>query len=484
MDFSIDCLKSVESGVELSEEQLNTVGMLISYVENILNTWKKEESCEYDYEYLYTYCRLALLGFINKDIDTINYLLDVISYNILENDYDAYGLAIDYPLAFDRIKYIEDDLSPFSLYEIAALYREGDAVEQNDEKYFYYLEKSVYPNFQGLVGGFDLVNTLLSCDGYLLELGGCYREGIGCEKDLVNAFNCYIKYHRDHLCQKHGYHNEEEYEEGITSLYDALYKDYNEGKNYKGLFYCLAVMYKEGIGTSYNPSMVDKLLDKEIENACGDKEYISYIENYRNNLINCDFNFKPIQVYQYKDLDKVKKGDYIELFKYNYRSVIWKVLDIKDDKLLLHSTTVLESSYIAKARANFNGDCDSYIEGYLDKMVDYMYNEDFDPLDIIECNEDGKTMFVLSKEDIIKYYRLKKDRLCRCRFQAKINGYDSYGVDVLEDDSSIDGSASYWTSTKENDFIYYYVDCYGDFYTEGYECLNPGIRPAMWIKRS
>ena len=104
---------------------------------------------------------------------------------------------------------------------------------------------------EGIHGGIELVDSLIRIDQFKYELAYCYIYGKGTKVNYASAFLLFLEYRRDHLV----YRNGADYfvEEDLSYLYNKLMEDYESGKRYPGLYYALAVMNREGIGTNYNP---------------------------------------------------------------------------------------------------------------------------------------------------------------------------------------------------------------------------------------
>lgn len=85
-------------------------------------------------------------------------------------------------------------------------------------------------------------------------------------------------------------------------------------------------------------------------------------------------------------------------------------------------------------------------------------------------NPRKRTKFILSKEEVQKYMKNTKDRTGGVRYQASINGYDSYGA-----------TSAWFTSTKAKDDYYYYINEDGYIGVAYIKRCDIGLRPAIWI---
>ncbi len=287
--------------------------------------------------------------------------------------------------------------------------------------------------------------------------------GQGVEPDYVKALNIFINYRRDHLVYKNGV--DSFYEEDLSYLYSKLKEDYDAGKRYPGLLYSLAIMCREGIGTNYNPleyKMYSELGLKESEGRVDlsedEKLYSSLLWSYStDHTINTDSNGE--QISDLCVLDNIEVGKTIELGKYDHRSILWKVLDIKDGKALLLSTCILDNIY------PINSFADDMFESSLSH---FKHNIKF------EADVDFELKY-LSKSEINKYLS-EADRACHSRIQSQINGYDGIGVRIDETDCS-----PWYVNDIDGDGFVVCVDTYGEYDSCYKEEVEVGFRPAMLV---
>ena len=455
--MNLDILLNKKNDDTLNAEEQQLVAEIKDYVYKLINNEKVDE---YNYDKAYAYAKLAKFGIIKDKKKTIDFIFESILYNGLF-DYDVDTLFKTYPILLEYVDNVLDALNLDQLEALCSYYWS----KEDYNKYFKITNIGANYELQGLLGGFKLVNTLIKIDSFKFGLACCYIEGKGTKPNYAKAFKLLLEYRRDHLVYKNGSDNLSD--ELLSILYNNLKSDYEAGKKYPGLFYSLAVMNREGIGTNYNPTEYKRYAElgsdynmHRTDLTMDEYLYSRLMWQYVNDhTINNDINGELID--NLCTLDNIKVGKVIELGKYDHRSVLWKVLDIKKGKALLLCTNVLDNAYPILNNVNA-------IE---DTLEHFKYQIRFD-------NNIKFELKYLTKAEINKYLT-EADKLCFSRKQAKTNGTEGYGVKVDE----TTGFAAWHTATKINkeDPFMYYVDTNGSFNDCWCGAEYVGFRPAMWL---
>ncbi len=203
----------------------------------------------------------------------------------------------------------------------------------------------------------------------------------------------------------------------------------------------------------------------------------------------CDLNIKA------DELKSVTIGSYIKFGKYNQfkysgnyntlSNIEWLVLDKKDNKILVTSRYVLDcKKFNEKEEYTTWENC-----GIRTWLNDYFYNYAFSNLekelitttsiDVFADNHLAGTVldkvFLLSKEEVEKYFVTDKERGCRPTPYAEAQG-------VFKDNT---GNCWWWLRSRGIDHYKALGVCRdGTFSAYGISVSvsNSGVRPAMWIK--
>ena len=452
--MELEILLNKNMGDTLNAEEQQFVNEIKDYVYKLINNKPVDE---YNYDKTYAYAKLGKLGIIEEDKKRIDFIFETILYNGLY-DKDTDTLFKTYPIL---LEYVDNVLDALDLSQLEALSS-------------YYYSKKDYKNYynvcifganyrpRGLLGGFKLVNALIKIDSFKAHLAFCLIYGTGTEPKYAEAFRIFLNYRIDHLVYKNG--ADIFTDEDLTYLYSKIKEDYEDGKRYPGLFYSLAVMNREGIGTNYSPEGYKKYLELGLQEFEGkDEEKMSDIEytyyelfnEYRKNWMIDKYGYGVV-INDLCDIDNIQVGKFIELGKYNHRSILWKVLDIKNDKALLLSSHILENFYPIK---NIG---DDLIAGSLRFLKRHIKIEDGIKYDLK----------FLNKTEVKKY--LRQSDQCYGRTQAYRNGPHGWGL-----------SCPRWlTSSKCKDDYgewYLFVDYYNHFNRVDGGLIEDGLRPAMWL---
>lgn len=451
--MELDVLLNKKKGDTLNAEEQQFVDKIKDYVYKLI---KNVEVDEFNYEKAYAYAKLAKFGIIRDKKKTIDFIFESILYNGLF-DYDVETLFKTYPILSN---YVDNVLDALNLNQLEALSS-------------YYYTKEEYTNYfkvcnaganyepRGLLGGFKLVNTLIRIDSFKYQTAYCYIYGLGTKPNYVKAFKLFLNYRRDHLVFKNGVDNFTE--DDLAYLYNKLEEDILAGKKYPGLPYALSVMNREGIGTHYNPAkykMYSEIAlnyhmhrtDLTKDEYEDDMLIWKYVKDHTiNNEIGGDI------INNLCNLDNIEVGKYIELGKYDHRSILWKVLDIKDGKALLLSTSILDNIYPIVDKCG----------NLFDSSIEYFkYKIKFE-------NKIKFELKYLTKDEIDKY--LGENKLCYSRKQSQINGFERSGVADVE-------GYSYWfvNNIDDNTFIMC-IDPDGEYDSCFEDDTFAGFRPAMVI---
>ncbi len=488
-------------------------------ITKIVEAYLNGEGTEPDIEVLYEYAVAAKNGEIEETQENIDRILRKVFRSAI-NSGDFHGVFDKLPLWFpeDVVDYwYECDIVMVSYLADYCL------EERDDEENFFRFSKigaEIHP-YGG--SGVPFLLEFLSCrDSCMLNLARCYKDGIGTEKDYPEAFYYYMSYHTDPLMVKGVTDDLDDSE--LADLYWKLKDDADAGKNYPGLYYALAVMSKEGIGTSYNIKKYNEYAQKEMENnRCRTKKELKYyhlIVDYARAHIG-DTIYPVVKDIHAADL---KRGDVVRFGRYNHREILWYVVEIEDGAALLLSTDCLESTYIANRRWLFEGPSGedflhSKIRRFTSEMAYFIFKNDYTEGLIPDKN--GDYVFLLGVDEIKRYKlldrrlhshkqprfrvrnelqgralqrriirrddrrhgknerRARKMLLAGARAQAVINGYGNSGVEIDPET----GTAPWWTSTDgEAPGSLVFLDTDGEFYEQNMKGEQPGIRPAIRVK--
>lgn len=163
-------------------------------------------------------------------------------------------------------------------------------------------------------------------------------------------------------------------------------------------------------------------------------------------------------------------GDIVKLGKYNEKDLAWIVLDIKEDKALVISKSVLRPISFGPWASN------SYKLSALRTYLKYHFINDYSlndleilPVDVTTSNEETKLtedgedrVFLLSETEAKSYLPYKEVRVA----------FD------LEDINR-----QWWLRSPEGFIMYTYaVDKEGSIYIENVFDAKIGLRPAFWYK--
>ncbi len=196
-------------------------------------------------------------------------------------------------------------------------------------------------------------------------------------------------------------------------------------------------------------------------------------------------------------LNKAAVGSRVEFGSYEQdgnaengkEAIVWKVVDTDGDKLLLVAENVLEMQKFYAVRNNTNWKSSnvrqwvngnfltgSFTEEEAAKIVEIEVKTSANPQTGTAGGETTTDkLFVLSIDEILKYFPEQADRMAAATAHAAANGV------------SVDpnfGTSGYWTRTmgetaKEAAYVYYY----GDISYNGAVVRTDylGVRPAVWV---
>ena len=451
-------------------------------VEAYLNGEESYPDIEALVEALYKYAVAAQNGEIEETQENIDRIFCQVVLSVINGGY--FDGVYKYPLSLPYIEDVRDELD----MSMVSCFADYCLEERDDEKNFFRFSKigaEIRP--RGMYGGPLLVNFLSRRDSCILNLARCYKDGIGTEKDYVEAFFCYMSYHTDHLTVKWEKDCLEDSE--LADLYCKLKADSDAGKHYPGLHYALAVMSKEGFGTSYD---IEKYYEYA-KKAIVDGDYTEKRSKYLYSIANYVLNHDGDTVYPVvKDIHAadLKRGDVVRFGRYNHREILWHVITIEDGAVLLLSTDCLESTYIANKKwynekPAGEGFLHSKIRNFTSGMAEFIFKTagesggEFDYTEGLIPDKNGDYVFLLGVDDIKRYKLPRNMLLAGARAQAVINGYDNCGVEIDPET----GTAPWWTSTDGKEpglLVLCYTDC--EFYEQNMINETPGIRPAIRVK--
>ena len=200
--------------------------------------------------------------------------------------------------------------------------------------------------------------------------------------------------------------------------------------------------------------------------------------------------------YKIEKLKTVKEGDYVKFGSYEQdnnlsngnEEIEWMVLSKNDQQVLLISKYILNYQ-------KFN-ESENYALTWSDSLIRSWLNDDFKTdaftnneesliydTTIIDASITKDKIFLLSDEDVKKYFKNTTDRVCE---------NTPYSNSVMRGDES-----SWWLRTKDNNnstkdssfvIIVHSNGTIGSRYSSDYMSLSSfsycGVRPAMWIDLS
>ena len=456
--MELEILLNKNMGDTLNKEELEFVNEIKKYTYEFMN-YEHVDNIHYDM--LYAYAKLLKNGIVEDSRKIMDSLFESILYHGLF-DYEPDDLFKRYPILLEYVDKVSSSLDLNQLVSLSSYY-EG---KKDYDNFFKICKVGADYKLEGIHGGIELVDSLIRIDQFKYETAYCYIYGKGTKVNYASAFQLFLEYRRDHLV----YRNGADYfmEEDLSYLYNKLMEDYGSGKRYPGLYYALAVMNREGIGTNYNPleykkyslyglkeyESKDELLEEE-------KHYFYLLNEYvGDHTINNENNGE--EIIDLCTLDNIEVGKTIELGKYDHRSILWEVLDIKKDKVLLLSRSVLDTIYPLINQSLFLEDSLKHFKG-----------------NIFFKNKMKYELKYLTTKEVNKYLS-KDEKLCFSRKQAQVSGAEGMGVDV----DYTTGFAKWYTSSKtgKNEPFVIFVDYDGeyDLSLRGVEYV--GLRPAMWLK--
>lgn len=165
--------------------------------------------------------------------------------------------------------------------------------------------------------------------------------------------------------------------------------------------------------------------------------------------------------------DYVKIGRYPQSVKGNIQPIEWRVLAKGENKILVISKYGLEARRFDRKSNKWNN---SEIRQWVNKDF---YNKAFNENEKKYINSfDGDNVFLLSKEEVEKYFAKRSERRCEATDYARANGADSkYNCD-------------WWLRSshpKDIDSVYS-IDYDEDISGCRVNYDDVVVRPAMWIK--
>ena len=188
--------------------------------------------------------------------------------------------------------------------------------------------------------------------------------------------------------------------------------------------------------------------------------------------------------------DYVKFGSYPQSAKGIVRPIEWLVLSKEENKMLLISRYGLEARYFIKAKC-FDSNSNDWKNSEIRKWLNgEFYNKAFDENEKTNINPfDGDNLFLLSKEEVEKYFVNAKERKCKATKHAVkncalIDNGCNYGwlPQTLVNDNN--GCSSWWLRSPRPNIsnIVYNVDSVGSIVCSRVDDSYNFVRPALWIK--
>ena len=188
-------------------------------------------------------------------------------------------------------------------------------------------------------------------------------------------------------------------------------------------------------------------------------------EDLETNLDDDDNTNESEEFVKKKDKD-YKTGDLFEYGKYTGCSILWRVLDIIDGKLLVISERIIDARRFDETTSNYNK---SEIKKWLES--DFK-NEAFTTDEASNIDK----IYLLSKDEVKKYFKTDEERKCKGTIHAFVNG-------LLDDYKNLTYSC-YWTSKKNLFGAIYCVNANGEIFTsKDVNLKNFGVRVACIINK-
>ncbi len=199
------------------------------------------------------------------------------------------------------------------------------------------------------------------------------------------------------------------------------------------------------------------------------------------------------------DLTKKKTAagyEVITIGNYNLSDITWRVLDEDDEKMLVICEKVLDF-----APMKYDNLCSEETCVWKNTALCSRLNQDFiedeyleeDELEYIIPDDDGEVMFLLTKEELKKFFPTPKDRQAKEYTNLFGSGcyddfFDEFDADdgiIYEHELTEERYLPYWTSSmycNDGEGYAYIVGTHGEIDRELCSQIC-GIRPAMWIKK-
>ena len=187
--------------------------------------------------------------------------------------------------------------------------------------------------------------------------------------------------------------------------------------------------------------------------------------------------------------DYVKIGTYPQSAKGLVRPIEWLVLSKEENKMLIISRYGLEARYFIKAKCfdiNSNDWKNSEIRKWLNGEF---YNKAFDENEKTIINSfDGDIVFLLSKEEVEKYFDSDKARKCKAtKYAVKNcalvdNGCNYWWLPKNLVNSN-NGCSSWWLRSPRSNIgnNVYNVNSVGSISCSRVDDSYNFVRPALWI---
>lgn len=185
------------------------------------------------------------------------------------------------------------------------------------------------------------------------------------------------------------------------------------------------------------------------------------------------------------------KGAYIQIGLYNEEPILWRVLDVTNQKLLLITDKVISAgAYGTSEHASVNVEWHkSLLRKWLNSIgvekTEGFYNTAFQEKEKnimapIQMGNVSDKIFILTYYDILKYFPKEKDRQVMATPKAQlIPGYSGYSVYTRE------GYATWWTRTPAIGDSMMCIGPYGKRTISKSLFVNAvGIRPSIVIDQS
>ena len=172
----------------------------------------------------------------------------------------------------------------------------------------------------------------------------------------------------------------------------------------------------------------------------------------------------------------VKFGNYPQTANGDIQPIDWQVLAIEDNKMLLLSKYGLEAKRFDVSSNNWkNSEIRQWLNGdFYNKAFSEQERKNINPSNLSDAGTTDN-VFLLSKEEVERYFAKNKLRKCNATEYAKATG----------DYVSSDNGYSYWWLRSllflDDSLFVYYVNIYGAirYY---YALMNFFVvRPAFWI---